>query len=116
MQEIVANIVKHIGQNLGGRKLSKKAKAPWPSNYTAEDDISPELDTEWANYYQHLIGILHWMLQLGRVDIITEVPILTSQMAALCMGHLDAALHVMSYLKMKHNAGLVYDPSKDRHV
>ena len=66
---------------------------------------------EWANYYQHLIGVLHWMLELGRVDIITEVSILAWQTAAPCMGHLDAALHVMSYLKMKHNARMVYDPS-----
>ena len=90
-----------------GRKLSKHAKTLWPSNYTAEDNTSPELDTEWANYYQHLIGVLHWMLELGRVDIMTEVSILDSQMAAPCMGHLDASLHVMSYLKIKHNAHMV---------
>ena len=111
VQEIVANIEKHIGQNLGGQKLSKQAKVLWLSNYTAEDDITPKLDTEWANYYQHHIGILHWMLKLGRVDIITEVSILASQMVAPHMGHLDTALHVMSYLKRKHNAHMVYDPS-----
>ena len=71
----------------------------------------PELDEEWANYYQHLIGVLHWTLELGRVDIITKVSILASQMAAPCMGHLDTALHVVSYLKRKHNAHMVYDPS-----
>ena len=51
VQEIVANVEKHINQNLGGRKLSKWAKAPWLSSYTAEDDTTPKLDTEWANYY-----------------------------------------------------------------
>ena len=111
VQEIVTNVEKHIRQNLGGRKLNKWAEVPWPSNYTAEDDTTPELDEEWANYYQDLIGILHWTLELGQVDIITEVSILTSQMAAPRMGHLDAALHVMSYLKRKHNARMVYDPS-----
>ena len=111
VQEIVANVEKHIGQNLGGRKLSKWAKAPWLSNYTAKDNTTPELDTEWANYYQHLISILHWTLELGRVDIITEVSILASQMVAPHMGHLHAALHVVSYLKRKHNAHMVYDPS-----
>ena len=64
---IVANAEKHISQNLSGRKLNKWAEAPWPSNYTAEDDTMPELDEKWANYYQHLIGILHWTLELGRV-------------------------------------------------
>ena len=52
VQEIVANVEKHIGQNLGGRKLNKRAEVPWPSNYAAEDDTTPELDEEWANYYQ----------------------------------------------------------------
>ena len=91
VKEIVANVEKHIGQNHGGRKLNKRAEVPWPSNYAAEDDTTPELDEEWANYYQHLIGILHWTLELGRVDIITEVSILVSRMAAPRMGHLDAA-------------------------
>ena len=111
MQEIVANVEKHIGQNLRGQKSNKWAEAPWPSNYTAEDNITPKLDMEWANYYKHLISVLHWTLELGRVDIITEVSILASQMAAPRMGHLDVALHVMSYLKRKHNAHMVYDPS-----
>ena len=111
VQEIVANVEKHIGQNLGGRKLNKQAEVPWPSNYAAEDDTTPELDEEWAKYYQHLIGILHWTLELGRADIITEVSILASQMAAPRMGYLDAALHVVSYLKRKHNARMVYDPT-----
>ena len=111
VQEIVANVEKHIGQTLGGRKLNKWAEAPWPSNYTAEGDTTPELDKDWANYYQHHIDILHWMLELGRVDIITKVSILASQMAAPRMGHLDAALHVVSYLKRKHIARMVYDPS-----
>ena len=51
------------------------------------------------------------MLDLGRVDIIMEVSVLASQMVAPRMGHLDTALHVVSYLKMKHNACMVYDPS-----
>ena len=32
-------------------------------------------------------------------------------MAAPCMGHLDAALHVVLYLKRKHNARMVYNPT-----
>ena len=111
VQEIVASVEKHISQNLSGRKLNKQAEVPWLSNFTAKDDTTPELDEEWANYYQHLIGILHWTLELRRVNIITEVSILASQMVAPCMGHLDTALHVMSYLKRKHNARMVYNPS-----
>jgi hypothetical protein len=50
-------------------------------------------------------------VELGRVDIITEVSTLASHMALPREGHLDAALHVFSYLKKKHNARMVFDPT-----
>jgi hypothetical protein len=40
--------------------------------------VSPELTPEQANYYLSLIGILHWMVEIGRVDMITEVSKLAS--------------------------------------
>ena len=46
-------------------KLKKKASLSWPSNYVIEKDESPELPPELASYYQHLIGILHWIVKLG---------------------------------------------------
>ena len=98
-------------ENRGTTLSKRKAECPWPSNYTAEDDESPELNAEWANFYQHLVGVLHWTLELGRVDIITEVSVLASQMAAPRNGHLKAALHVVAYLKAKHNARMVFDPT-----
>ena len=50
-------------------------------------------------------------MELGRVDIITEVSLLASFLANPRDGHLDAALHVYSYLRIKHNARLVLDPT-----
>ena len=72
----------------------------------AEDDESPELPSQLASYYQHLISILHWIVELGRVDIITEVSLLASQMAMPRKGHLDAV-----HLKMRSNACLVFNPT-----
>ena len=76
-----------------------------------EDDESPELPPKLASYYQHLIGILHWIMELGRVDLVTEVSLLASQMAMLRRGHLDAALHVIAHLKSRLNAQMVFDPT-----
>jgi hypothetical protein len=42
---------------------------------------------------------------------VTEVSILSSHLAYPREGHLDAALHIMGYLKAKHNSRLVFDPS-----
>jgi hypothetical protein len=36
---------------------------------------------------------------------------LAAHMAALREGHLTAVFHVFAYLKNKHNARLIYDPS-----
>ena len=41
--------------------------------YVPELDISPELEQEAASYFQTVIGVLRWMIELGGIDIITEV-------------------------------------------
>jgi len=43
-------------------------------------DVTPELDAERANYYQSQVGVLHWIMAIGRADIITEVSTLASLM------------------------------------
>ena len=111
VQETVNNVEDYLGKNFGGCQLSKKANSPWPYEYVSELDTSPELKPDLANYYQSQIGVLHWMVELGRVDIITEVSVLASHMAMPREGHLDAVFHVYAYLKRKHNARIVFDPS-----
>ena len=84
---------------------------PWLTDYCAELDTSPELDSKQANYYQLQIGVLHWIVELGQVDIQTEVSMLASQMALPREGHLDVIFRVFGYLKNKHNSRLVLDLS-----
>jgi hypothetical protein len=50
------------------------------------------------------------MVELGRIDIATEVSLLSLHLAYPPEGHLEAALHVMAYLRAKHNSRLVFDP------
>ncbi len=49
------------------------------------------------------------MVELGRIDIATEVSLLSSHLAYPCKGHLETALHIMSYLSQKHNTRLIFD-------
>jgi len=111
VQESVKNVETYLGKHFGGRKLPRRARAPWPNDYKIELDESPALSTELASYYQSQVGILHWTVELGRVDMITEVSLLASQMALPREGHLEALFHVFGYLKNKHNARMVYDPT-----
>ena len=51
--------------------MHRKAENPFKMGYDPELDTSPELDPDEASYYLTIIGILRWMIQLGRIDIIT---------------------------------------------
>ena len=81
------------------------------SNADADLDISDPLTPDQASFYQHLIGVLRWMVEIGRIDIATEVSILSSYLAYPRDGHLSTALFIMGYLKQKHNSRLVFDPT-----
>jgi hypothetical protein len=54
---------------------------------------------------------MRWMVELGRVDIATKVSLLSSHLALPREGHLLTALHVMGYLRLKHNLRLIFDPT-----
>ncbi|KAL7525958.1 hypothetical protein ACHAWF_001579 [Thalassiosira exigua] len=54
---------------------------------------------------------MRWMIELGQIDITTEVSLLSSHLAYSRKGHMEAALHVMSYLKGRHNSRLALDPT-----
>jgi hypothetical protein len=51
------------------------------------------------------------MVELGCIDIATEVSMLSSYLACPREGHLENALHVMGYLQLKHNLRLIFDPT-----
>ena len=70
-----------------GKRLVKRALTPLAYDYRPEVDKSPELAPEDASYYQSLIGILRWMVELGRVDICCEVSMMSTQLAMSREGH-----------------------------
>ena len=111
VQEAVRNFKLYLDKNMDERKLLKKASAPFPNNYRPETDETPELSYELANFYQSQVGILRWMVEIGRVDCITEVSLLASHTALPREGHLDALIHIFSYIDKKHNSRMVFDPS-----
>ena len=52
-----------------------KVSTPMSQGYRPEIDTTPELDAKRANYFQSLIGVLHWICELGRIDILGNVAI-----------------------------------------
>jgi len=89
--------------------LPTKAKVPMSPGYRPELDTSPELKPQEAAYYQSLIGILRWIVELGRSGICVEVSMLASHMILPRRGHLDQIYHIFAYLNNMHNSEIVFD-------
>eukprot|EP00970_Alexandrium_tamarense_P013695 scaffold3611_cov105-Alexandrium_tamarense.AAC.3 len=49
------------------------------------------------------------MVEIGRIDIDTQVSMLASHVALPRQGHMSAALHIMAYLRDHHNSLMVFD-------
>jgi hypothetical protein len=110
LQGAINNVKDYLKKN-GGWTLPKRAATPFAAGYRPEMDTSPELDAEKAHYYMSQIGILRWCVELGRVDIITEVSMLASHLALPREGHLEAVFHMFAYLERKHNSRMIFDPT-----
>jgi hypothetical protein len=78
VQSAVQNVQDYLEALPVNRKLLKRAPAPFAGGYKPGLDASPELDTAKANFYQSQIGILRWCVELGRIDIITEVSMMST--------------------------------------
>ena len=72
-----------------GRYLKTTAQTPFSSTtYRPDMDTSDECNNEMASRFMHLIGVLRWAVDLGRLNIYTEVSLLSQQMALPRVGHL----------------------------
>ena len=55
-------------------KMPSKADTPLTTTYRPELDVSRELNVADTAYYKSLIGILRWIVELGRVDVCRKCP------------------------------------------
>jgi hypothetical protein len=101
----------HLTDKLIGKySIPTSADNSFPVNYDPSTDHSNIFDPKCSSFYQHLIGVMKWMVELGRIDIVTEVSMLSSYLACPREGHFENALHVMGYLRV-HNSQLIFDPT-----
>jgi hypothetical protein len=109
LKEAVRNVENELAKS--NLTLRGKPNTPMRTGYRPELDSSSVLGPEQANYYQSLIGILRWAVELGRIDIHIDVALLSSHLAEPRVGHLEQAFHIFSYLKHHLNSQLVFDPN-----
>jgi len=120
-EEYIKTAVRNVEEKLAKSNLRLPTKCPTPfvSGYHPADDTSSELNAEGMNYYQELIGVLRWGIELGRVDILLEVSLLSCHLSLPRSGHLNQVYHIFGYLKHSSRRRLFFDPdppciSRDR--
>jgi hypothetical protein len=110
--QAVKNCQLHLTEKLNGKHLiPARANNPFPVDYDPSTDFSDILDPKCSSFYQHLIGVMRWMVELRRIDIATKVSMLSSYLACPRKGHLENDLHVIGYLRLKYNSQLIFDPT-----
>ena len=103
----VTNMFTHLQKR--GEKLPYKAPTLILSGYWPEINISSELSKADTLFYQKLIGVIRWIVELGRVDIDVKVSMMSSHLALTQSGHLQELYHIFPYLKAHSNAKMVFN-------
>ena len=103
--DYLINAIQQVKNELNQKDLTLKqfgtGLRPYPASYRPEVDVTPTLDEEMTNRFQQLIGILRWSIELGRIDILTEVSCLSQHLAEPREGHLIAVYKVFKYLSLR---------------
>ena len=87
IQECVRNVEEKLKAE--GKALRKGTSSPLRPGHHPECDVSPELNEEEASYYQSLVGVTRWIVEMGQIDIACEVSMLSTFVAMPREGHLQ---------------------------
>ena len=94
---LVTNVEEELQKK--GLRLPSKCPSPFIHCYKPEDDCTTELKENGTQRFQEIVGSLRWAIELGRVDILLEMSLLSKNLALPREGHLEQTLHVVGYLK-----------------
>ena len=88
-------------------------KTPFSTqDYRPELDDTLYCDSTLLTVYQNLIGVLRWICELGRLDILHEVSIMSQYLAQPRIGHLHQTLNIFYYLKHHNRSYISLDPTR----
>ena len=73
LQEACKNCKTFLKNNFDGKySLPKMSPNPFVGGYRPEIDMTDPLDPDRASYYQTMIGVMRWMVEIGIIDIATS--------------------------------------------
>ena len=113
-QEYVKTAVKNVEEgcrNSRWKMPTGNVHTPMNATYTPELDVTGELDESGVTYFQELVGILRWATEIGRVDILFEVSLLSQYQATSPREeHLAQLLHIFAFLRTHPKLTLYMSP------
>ena len=107
VKEAIKNLEAKLAED--NLRLPGRCSTPMPNKYRPELDTSPLLTDENINYYQSLVSILRWAIELGRIDIYVDIALLSHYLVNPRQGHLEAIFHIFAYLKRHERCAMVFD-------
>ena len=110
VKAVIAEVMEDLEKK--GLKLKGKAFRPFESAYRPGINVTEELDETGVAKFQGFIGTFQWMIELGHMDILTEVSQLSSFQAMPRVGHLEACYAIFAYLRKHPTMSLVFHPSR----
>ena len=82
VQETCKKYETFLQNNFNGKySLPNMASNSFVGGYQPETDTTDPLDPDRASYYQTMIGVMRWMVEICRIDIATECSLLSSHLA-----------------------------------
>ena len=111
--DYVKAAVKNVEDAIKGtsRRLpTRNVETPMSMCYVPELDVSDELCDMDVTFFQELIGVLRWATEIGRVDILLEVSLLSQYQANPREGHMEQLLHIFGFLKKHPKLSLYLSP------
>ena len=86
----------------------KRAKRPTRMSYRPELDVSQVLNPKESEEYQQFVGIARWIIELGKVDILYEVLLLSSHLDIPWKGHREALMGIFVYPDKAYGETITY--------
>ena len=78
-----------------------------PNGYCPQLEKSDELIPELVSRYLQLIGILHCEVELGHIQIFTEVAVISQYSESPLLVHLEGLYHMFEYIRKREMCRLV---------
>ncbi|GMI32613.1 hypothetical protein TrCOL_g880 [Triparma columacea] len=93
----IVETIKNLEQTL--KVPIKKTRRPMNPLAHPELDVTPLLDEENKRLFQHIAGVLNWLVTLCRIDIAFATMSLQRFCSSPREGHLELAIEAMGWLK-----------------